>query len=274
MNKKLKKITPKIPMLNQMGFKSADIFHEEFEIEPFLVFTEFRMDKATFPPHPHAGISVMTYMMPNSKGSFLNRDSLGDYSIIEPGGIHVTQAGIGVKHEETPTIHGVDCHGFQIWINHSYKDRLISPKSFHAFAKDVPEYITETIKLRVLQGKFKNLISPIELVTKTFLFDIQLEPNSSIELDSYEMAFIFLMKGEIIIDEKKISTPSIINFEKSGDKLLINSSSQPSNFIFASGTPINEPFVVGGPFVMTTKEQMTETKRRFANNEMGILEPI
>ncbi|MBK9492768.1 MAG: hypothetical protein IPO07_31320 [Haliscomenobacter sp.] len=42
-------------------------------------------------------------------------------------------------------------------------------------------------------------------------------------------------------------------------------------FLFGTGTPLNEPITYGGPFVMTTPEQMAETKLRFANGEMGRL---
>lgn len=44
--------------------------------------------------------------------------------------------------------------------------------------------------------------------------------------------------------------------------------------MFASGDPIGEPIVYGGPFVMTTAAQMTETKRRHARGEMGRLPPL
>jgi redox-sensitive bicupin YhaK (pirin superfamily) len=43
--------------------------------------------------------------------------------------------------------------------------------------------------------------------------------------------------------------------------------------MFATGTPHNEPITYGGPFVMTTAEQMAETQRRFSRGEMGKLEP-
>ncbi|MBK8848466.1 MAG: pirin family protein [Bacteroidetes bacterium] len=274
MQKQIKKIINLTLKPNQMGFTSVDMFHNEFAFEPFLVFTEFHMDKAIFGPHPHAGVSVMTYMMPDSKGSFLNRDSRGDKSIIEPGGIHVTQAGSGVKHDEVPAIDGIDCHGFQIWINHSDKNRLVEPKAFHAFSKDVPEYNSDNIKLRVLQGTYENLTSSIDLVTKTILFDITLQPNSSIELNTKEMAFIHLLAGEITISERAISSSSMITFEKTGDKIKVNSGSQTSNFLFASGTPHNEPIVHGGPFVMTTHEQMTATQQRLQRGEMGTLLPL
>ncbi|MEJ8818646.1 pirin family protein [Lacibacter sp. H407] len=271
MQKAIKKITKQVLQPNHMGFTSVDMFHTEFDFEPFLVFTEFHMDKAIFGPHPHAGVSVMTYMMPDSKGSFLNRDSRGDHSIIEPGGIHVTQTGSGIKHDEVPTIEGVDCHGFQIWINHADKDRLVEPKAFHAFSNEVPEYNSDDIKLRVIQGSYQQVTSPIDLVTKTILFDVTLNPNATIELDAKEMAFIYLMKGSITIAGNEISNTAMLSFEKAGDKITINTGNEAAHFIFASGTPHNEPIVHGGPFVMTTNDQMKATQERLRRGEMGEL---
>lgn len=271
MQKQIRKISNQQFKQNAVGLSSVDAFHTEHGFEPFLVFTEFNMDRPVFGPHPHAGVSVMTYMMPDSKGSFLNRDSLGDHSIIEPGGIHVTQAGSGVKHDEVPTVTGINCHGFQIWINHAEKDRLVEPKAFHAFSKDVPEFKSENVFIRIVQGQYQNLKSPIELVTKTTLFDATLQPNSSIEFDAMEMAFIYLVSGEIIVENHEISSTSIITFEKEGDKVKVNTGNQSANFMFVSGVPHNEPIVHGGPFVMTTKQQMQETNQRLLRGEMGIL---
>lgn len=270
MQKKLNQYVKLNLKQNSDGFQSIDIYHDEFEIDPFLVFTEFFMDRPIFPPHPHAGISVMTYMLPKSEGSFLNRDSLGDKSTIEPGGIHVTQAGMGIKHEEVPTITGQVCHGFQIWINHKDKDRLVKPKSFHAFSKEVPEFQNEKYSVRIVQGKFENLDSPIHLVTETTILDITLNPNSKIDLSSDEMAFIYLIDGKILIEGKEIDSKSIIIFEQKGNEIQIESNEK-ANFIFVSGKPINESIVQSGPFVMTHSEQMLETKLRLKNGEMGVL---
>jgi quercetin 2,3-dioxygenase len=271
MEKKIKKISNLQFKINAPGFNSVDMFHSEFDFEPFLVFTEFHMDRPIFGPHPHAGVSVITYMLPDSKGSFLNRDSNGDNSIIEPGGMHVTQAGIGAMHDEVPTVTGSDCHGFQIWINHSDENRLVAPKAFHSSAKDIPEYVTLDIKLRVVQGNYKNLKSPIELVTKTSLFHAILQPNASIEFEATEMAFIYIIEGTLIFDNKEIVSPSIINFEKNGSKVIVKAGDKPANFMFATGTPHNEPIVYGGPFVMTTQQQMHDTRLRYSKGEMGIL---
>lgn len=274
MQKQIKKVTNRQFKENIAGLKAVDAFYTEYDFEPFLVFTEFYMSQPIFGPHPHAGVSVMTYMLPDSKGSFLNRDSGGDESIIQPGGIHVTQAGRGIKHDETPTILGVDCHGFQIWINHADKDRLVAPKAFHAFAKDVPEYKTANKFIRIVQGQYEGLKSPIELVTKTTLLDVTLQPNTSIELDAMEMTFIYLIDGKVNISDQDISAKSFINFEKEGNKITIHSKYQTAHFLFLSGTPHNEPIVHGGPFVMTTNQQMHETQLRLQRGEMGVLNPL
>jgi redox-sensitive bicupin YhaK (pirin superfamily) len=39
------------------------------------------------------------------------------------------------------------------------------------------------------------------------------------------------------------------------------------------GTPLHEPIVMGGPFVMNTDEEITQAKRDFAAGRMGRLAP-
>jgi quercetin 2,3-dioxygenase len=274
MEKQIRKISQLNFKQNAPGFSSADIFHAEHDTEPFLVFTEFHMSRPIFGPHPHAGVSVMTYMLPDSDGSFINRDSRGDHSIIEPWGIHVTQAGAGVKHDEVPSVTGTDCHGFQIWINHAEEHRLVEPRAFHASSKDVPEYHTELVLLRVIQGSFQNLHSPIELLTKTSLFDVTLQPDAAIEFDAAEMAFVYLISGEIIVAGESIQDKAIVNSDKQGNKVKIQTGGKAANFIYACGKPHNEPIVYGGSFVMTTNEQMSLTKERLQLGEMGVLNPL
>lgn len=179
------------------------------------------MNRPVFGPHAHAGVSVMTYVMPDSKSSFLNRDSLGDHSIIDPGGIHVTQTGSGIYHDELPEIPGTECHAFQIWINHADKDRLVEPKAFNLRSKHVPEWNSENVHLRVIQGNYQDLKSTMELLTKTLLFDVTLKPGATLELDAKEMAFIYLVSGKIVVSDKEIESWGVITFEKEGNTIIV-----------------------------------------------------
>lgn len=271
MEKQIRHISPKEFVRNSEGFSSVDMFHTAHHFEPFLVFTEFHMDRLIFGPHAHAGISVMTYMLPDSEGSFINRDSRGDNSIIEPGGLHITQAGRGVKHVEYPSIAGTDCHGFQIWINHADEDRLVEPDAFHASAAEMPEWRSENVRVRIIQGSFGGVSSPIKLVTDTSLFHALLEPGSEIEFEAREMAFIYNVSGEIFVAGHKVSASTLVSFEREGDRVSISTKDSKASLLFATGTPHNEPIVQGGPFVMTTDEQMAAAYERLRRGEMGEL---
>jgi redox-sensitive bicupin YhaK (pirin superfamily) len=271
MLKQVKAIVPNRFKRNTIGFSSVDNFNYKQPIEPFLVFTEFHMSHAIFGPHPHAGVSVMTYMLPQSTGAFINRDSLGDYSLIEAGGIHVTQAGSGIQHDEVPEIDGTDCHGFQIWINHADKDRLVAPKAFHASSKEVPEYVNEQMKVRVIQGSFQDLKAPFDLLTPVIVLDVTLQAKASILLDSKEMGFVYVISGSGQVGKAQLKSSDLVLFGEEGNQVKVEATDQEIQFIFASGTPHHEPIVYGGPYVMTTQEQLSETKKRYARGEMGVL---
>jgi quercetin 2,3-dioxygenase len=255
------------------GLSGVNIMASQYPIEPFLVFTEYKMTNAVFGPHPHAGVSVMTYMLPDSNNSFINRDSLGDQSIIEPGGLHITQAGSGMFHDEFPKTSGVVAHGFQIWINHTKQNRFVAPTSFHAGANEIPEMITHDYKVRILHGRFGNQQAKHTMVTDVKLLHIFLQPKSSIQLSANEMAFVYGLNGSGVANTEKIGAQALVNYSRTGNSVIIEASEIGFEFMFATGTPLKEQITYGGPFVMTTPEQMAITKRRHANGEMGTLKP-
>lgn len=255
------------------GLKGVDMMAHTYPIEPFLVFTEFLMEKPVFGPHPHAGISVMTYLLPDSKESFINRDSQGDFSFIEPGGMHIMQAGSGMHHDEFPKVTGHETHGFQIWINHADKDRMVSPKSMHAAAAEIPEISNEDYKVRIVHGQFQGKSPAYQMVTDVNLLHIYLEPGRSIQLEAQEMAFVYGLGGNAMIENEKIQAQNLINFSSEGTQIKVTAGDSRFEFMFGSGTPHHEPITYGGPFVMTTKEQMAEAQRRYARGEMGYLGP-
>ncbi|BFP43437.1 pirin family protein [Flavobacteriaceae bacterium GF1] len=271
MEKQIKHISIKHFEQNRSGFSTVNHFNNEIPIEPFLAFTEYHMNRPIFGPHPHAGVSVITYIHPDSKGGFINRDSLGDHSIIDAGGVHVTQAGSGIQHDEVPETTGVDSHGFQIWVNHSDKNRLVAPKALHANSNQVPEVVTEGKKVRVIHGNYGNKRSILQMVTPVTLLDVYLEPYQEIELEGEEMTFVYVVSGSGEVAEETISSQHLVLFDEEGDTIKIKTAQDPINFTLASGKPHKEPIVYGGPYVMTSQEQLEAAKRRFGRGEMGEL---
>lgn len=255
------------------GLKGVDIMAHTYPIEPMLVFTEYHMNKPVFGPHPHAGISVMTYMLPDSQQGFINRDSLGDFSYIEPGGLHVSQAGSGMFHDEFPKETGIDTHGFQIWINHKETDRWVMPKAIHANADEIQEVETDDYKVRIVHGEFDEKHSLFKLLTDITILHIFLKPNKSLLLKAEEMAFVYGLKGLCTIDTTEAKNQTLVNFGKDGSEIEIKASADGFECMFCTAKPLNEPIVYGGPFVMTTDDQMRKTQQRLANGGMGELKP-
>ncbi|MFM2267877.1 MAG: hypothetical protein RL757_1318 [Bacteroidota bacterium] len=259
------------------GFLGADLSAQRLPIEPFIVATDFHMAYPFFPPHPHAGVSVLTYIFEDSENAFINRDSLGDHSRIEAGGLHMTQAGNGIQHEEVPEIEGKDAHGLQLWVNHSAANRLVSAKAFHADKADVPEvFPTEKQRIRVLLGEQNGVKGAFQAVTPVTLLDVHAQAGERVSLDIPEgfNAWIFVIKGNgQLSDGTSLEKFSAVVFEPTGDQIELEAGNQNIEFLMGMGKPLNEPNVFGGPFVMTTADQLLETKRRFGRGEMGHLAP-
>src|SRR5215467_13660351 len=68
-------------------------------------------------PHPHIGLSTVTYLF---EGSMHHRDSLGSDIVITPGEVNWMTAGRGITHSERtdPEVMaaGARMHGIQAWV--------------------------------------------------------------------------------------------------------------------------------------------------------------
>jgi quercetin 2,3-dioxygenase len=276
MKKTIKNIVQLEKRYNGRGFTSTDLRGGVLDIDPYLVITEFNMSQPFFPPHPHAGVSVLTYIFPDSAGAFINRDSHGDNSRIEPGGMHLTQAGVGMQHEEIPEIPGVNVHGMQIWINHSAENRLSEAKSYHASATEIQEISDENATIRIIFGEQNGKQSTVKPLTPVTLLDVYVKPNAEtkIQLPEGQQGVVMVLEGEGILNEN-ISVKALngTNLSADGDELTAKAGVNGLHFLVTAGKPLQEPIVYGGPFVMNTADQLLETKRRFARGEMGELEP-
>jgi quercetin 2,3-dioxygenase len=255
------------------GLRGVDLMAESLPIEPFLVVTEFHMDRPVFGPHPHAGISVMTYVLPDSAGSFFNRDGQGDFSRIEPGGLHITQAGRGIHHDEFPVENGVDVHGFQIWINHREQDRWVTPRALHADAHEVPEVRQPDAVVRVLHGTYGDVSARHQLVTPVTLLHIIAGPGARVALPGASMTFAYGLRGAAHHAGYALTAQALITVADTAEQ-VVDVGHEGAEWLYGAGTPLREPIQYGGPFVMTTLDQMAETRRRYARGEMGSLAPF
>ncbi|GAB7531386.1 hypothetical protein PS3A_37980 [Pseudomonas sp. 3A(2025)] len=161
---------------NRAGrFRGLSLRGEPELLSPFLGVDHYWMNAPTFAAHPHAGISAVSYLLPDSETGMANRDSIGTDNLIQPGGLHWTTAGQGVVHEEVPAESGKTVHGLQIFVELAPARKNIAPFALSIEPQDVPVVQLPGGRIRIPLGRYGDTCSPLLPPTEVTLLDISLE---------------------------------------------------------------------------------------------------
>ena len=250
------------------------------QIDPFLLLDHLGpiewgpREAIGAPDHPHRGFETVTYLL---AGENEHKDSKGNHGRLRPGDVQWMTAGSGVVHSEMPSREffekGGTMHGFQIWINLPSKQKMISPRYQDTPSERIPEVILEDgkSKVRVIAGVFKGVKAVIETNTPILYLHASLEPGVELKhpvsIDNNIMAYLISGKGEFgeNEEEKSAAEGQLVLFAHDGDSISLRSTDDSSmELLILGGTPINEPMVRYGPFVMNTKEEIFQAFRDFS----------
>ena len=232
--------------------------------DPFLMLDEFGSENpddyiAGFPPHPHRGIETVTYML---EGHFEHKDSIGGQGKMSPGDVQWMKTGSGIIHSEMPAMKEGKLKGFQLWINMPAKLKMSKPEYIYIDAEKMSVHKDNDKQVKVIAGKFEKAEGPVKGHNiEPIYFDVELNKDKefSFNLPSAHNSFIYLISGEIYIGEKKhnkLIDSTLILLDK-GEILKVRARSN-SKFLLISGKPIKEQIARGGPFVMNTKEEISQ----------------
>ena len=104
-------------------------------------------------PHPHIGLSTVTYLF---EGEIVHRDSVGSEQTIKPGEMNWMTAGSGITHSERfeqARLAGSRMHGLQIWVALPNGQEEIAP-SFANYGIDRLPVVEENgVWSRVVAGE-------------------------------------------------------------------------------------------------------------------------
>ena len=240
-------------------------------IDPFLMLDEFGSENkddyvAGFPPHPHRGIETVTYML---NGEFEHQDSTGAKGIMTSGDVQWMKTGRGIIHSEMPAMSDGQLLGFQLWINMPAKLKKNKPEYIYIDSKKMSIHKDEDKQVKVIAGKFEKAEGPVKgHNVEPVYFDVELNKNKDFKfnLSSTHNTFIYLIKGEIKIGEKKhdkVKDSTLILLSK-GEDLKVTAQTN-TKFLVISGKPINEEIARGGPFVMNTKAEILQAVQDYHN---------
>lgn len=263
----------------------AHMFHPEHLglVDPFIGVDAFHMPQNFFLPHPHGGMSAITLLHDDSPGGVVNRDSLGDHSVIAPGDLHWTQAGRGIVHEETPSQPGQPAVGLQIFVNMARAHKQSPAGVFKVAGSDMPVWEQDGVRVKVAAGRFRGLASPINghpaWVTLVDLLDVRMQADATFEwpIEHAKNGFVLVLGGALKSAEHAATAPQalVLSPAQRGDAgqgmVTLEAGAYGAHAVCFSGLPLREPVVPYGPFVGNSREDIAAYARAFQSGAMGEL---
>ena len=267
-------------------------FHDPSELDPFLLFDDFRNDDPAryakgFPWHPHRGIETITYVL---EGEVAHGDSLGNTGMLGAGDVQWMTAGCGIMHQEMPRGNARgQMHGFQLWANLPASLKMTAPRYQDVTAPDIPEVIDDdSTRVRVIVGEFWGRRGPVDgIAADPQYLDVSVPPGvkKTFKVDTYRRSFAYVFAGNGafadasqptgVLLEKEIAGREVHLRDMTGDRTLIRfgtgdtvtvqAGDEGVRFLLVSGAPLQEPVAWHGPIVMNTQEELRQAMRDLRN---------
>jgi redox-sensitive bicupin YhaK (pirin superfamily) len=263
-------------------------FHDPAELDPFLLFDDFRNDDPAryakgFPWHPHRGIETITYVL---AGEVDHGDSLGNSGTLGAGDVQWMTAGSGILHQEMPRGDARGrMHGFQLWANLPAARKMCAPRYQDIKAADIPEVIDDDgTRTRVVTGSFWGARGPVDgIAADPQYLDISVPPGRRkvLRVDTYRRSFAYIFAGSGrfadasaptgVLLEKEVAGREVRLRDLSGDRTLVRfgagdeitvqAGPEGIRFLLVSGAPLEEPVAWHGPIVMNTRDELRQAMR-------------
>lgn len=247
-------------------------------IDPFLGVDHAWISAPTFPPHPHAGFSAVSYLFLDSETGVDNRDSLGNHNLIPPGGLHWTAAGRGVMHEEFPAEIGKTVHMLQIFVNLARERQADVPRVLSLAAEDVPVVQLPGVKIRVPLGRFGEARSPLMPPTDVTLLDIALDTGAefSVPIPAGQSVFVMPIYGKLAVNGQhyeldKFTLPAF-PAQAAAQAITLAAIQGSVKAVLFAGSSLRQPVHWQGPMALASTEALAAAIAAYQHGDFGTLD--
>lgn len=229
-----------------------------------------------FGPHPHRGFETLTFVL---QGDIAHRDSSTGESVITAGGIQWMTAGSGLVHAEVSSDKFKKEGGMeeviQLWLNLPSHLKMVAPNYIGLQKEEIPsvKFDEGRGELALVSGKFQDKQGPINSLTGLFTSTIQLKKGGKLEdkLPDGSQVLLYVVKGAIQIGDQKAATHQLAELSMEENEFVFEAL-EDSQLVYCHGLPFNEPIVAHGPFVMNTREEISQAIRDYQSGKMGSLD--
>lgn len=242
-------------------------FREKRSVGPFIFIDHMgptylkEYQNFDVPPHPHIGLSTLTYLL---EGSIFHRDSIGSATEIKPGAVNWMTAGKGVVHSErTPEYLRNSpqfLHGFQIWVALPKALEESEPSFFHIEAEEISSWKDGDIEYKLIAGEAFGKKSAVPTHSPLYFVEIKSKTKQKLNIGHHIFGEVgmYVLEGSVNIEGNDYGTKQLL-IAKNASLCEFEINENTTIYLFG-GEPFPEERHIFWNFVHSDKEKIEEAK--------------
>lgn len=232
---------------------------------------------------PHRGQETITYLL---TGAVDHEDFAGNKGTIEAGDLQFMTAGRGIMHAEMPRQNpdGSANVGLQLWVDLPTHLKSCEPRYRDLRASEIPRADVDEgkVSVKIISGQSHGVDSVKDLAyTPVWILDVTIQPGGKISQPLPEgwNGFAYTLDGGDVILRDGAGTGArtvpqyhMVVFEPKGEIVVAEvdaGADQAARFVLVAGTPLDQPVVQHGPFVVNSKEEIYKAIFDFQTHSNG-----
>jgi redox-sensitive bicupin YhaK (pirin superfamily) len=231
-----------------------------------------------FGPHPHRGFETVTFMI---EGELAHRDTGGHESVIGAGGVQWMTAGSGLVHAEvSPEAfreQGGPLEILQLWLNLPARLKMTSPRYTGLQRSEIPSVTTPDGmgSVQLIAGEWGSATGPFVSMTGVFMTVATLRKGGAVTFDGIggRVPFLYVIRGTVSIGSHggdAVPQFTLAQLSDAGDSVGFVAQDD-ALVLFGHADPIDEPVVSYGPFVMNTREEISQAIADYQAGKFGAM---
>ena len=251
-------------------------FARHRSVGPFVFFDH--MGPATFAPgfprtadvrpHPHIGLSTVTYLF---EGEITHRDSVGSEIAIRPGEVNWMTAGRGITHSERfdrLRREGGPIHGIQLWVALPTGEEEIDPSFHHHGHEDLPTYESGGLWARLVVGEAFGAKAAVKTHSPMFYVHWRLQAGAKAQLPAeYSERAAFVVAGSVEVDGHAYGEGQMLVFAP-GQPVVFTALAD-AEVMLIGGESVGERFLEWN-FVSSSRERIEQAKADWRAGRMKL----
>jgi redox-sensitive bicupin YhaK (pirin superfamily) len=192
-------------------------------------------------PHPHIGLSTVTYLF---SGEIMHRDSVGSLQPIRPGEVNWMVAGRGITHSERfekARAQSDFLHGIQAWIALPLGEEEAEPSFSHHGESALPVLRQGGVWMRVIAGCGFGLQSPVRTHSPLLYAHVRLAAGARLLLPAeYAECGVYLVGGALDCGGQSLAPGQLAVIDPGEEGPVASTDSE---LMLLAGDPVGQRFI-------------------------------